>query len=251
MNGRFAAHGRPAAHGRGRLPMHGQFVALAAGALLLSGCMPAAATEQGQRIHDLYLVFIAVAAVVATVVWGLVTWAILRYRKRSEELPPQFEHHVRLEIAWTAIPLLTVLGLFAVTLSTLGYIDAQAPSPAVRVEVTGFRWQWQFSYPDEGVTVVGTPDRPAELVIPVGEPVRFELTSADIIHSFYVPQFLFKRDANPGRTTSFDVTVTAPGEYRGQCAEFCGVFHDRMTLTVRAVPRSEFDAWLADQRGRP
>jgi cytochrome c oxidase subunit 2 len=111
--------------------------------------------------------------------------------------------------------------------------------------VTAFRWQWRFVYPDAGVTVTGAPDEPAEMVVPVGEPIRIVLSSADVNHAFYVPQFLFKRDAIPGRTTEFDVTVAEPGTYRGQCAEFCGVFHDRMLLSVRAVTRAEFDQWIA------
>jgi cytochrome c oxidase subunit 2 len=115
----------------------------------------------------------------------------------------------------------------------------------VTVDITAFRWQWQFGYEGTGVTVAGGPDQVAEMVVPAGEPIHLVLTSADVAHSFYVPAFLFKRDAIPGRTNEFDVTIPEPGDYAGQCAEFCGVFHDRMLLRVVAVTRPEFDAWIA------
>jgi cytochrome c oxidase subunit 2 len=86
------------------------------------------------------------------------------------------------------------------------------------------------------------------MVVPAGEPIHIVLTSTDVVHSFYVPQFLFKRDAIPGRPNEFDLTIDEPGAYGGQCAEFCGVFHDRMTLTVRAMTRVDYDAWLADKQ---
>jgi cytochrome c oxidase subunit 2 len=85
------------------------------------------------------------------------------------------------------------------------------------------------------------------MVVPVGEPIHIVLTSADVDHAFYVPQFLFKRDAIPGHPNEFDVTITDPGTYNGQCAEFCGIYHDRMLLSVQAVSRPEYDAWLAAQ----
>jgi len=113
--------------------------------------------------------------------------------------------------------------------------------------VTAFRWQWEFDYPGSGVRVIGGPDVPAEMVVPAGEPIHIVLTATDVAHAFFVPAFLFKRDAIPGRVNEFDVTINEPGAYGGQCAEFCGVFHDRMLLTVRAVTRPDYDAWLAAQ----
>jgi cytochrome c oxidase subunit 2 len=138
-----------------------------------------------------------------------------------------------------------VVGLFGLTLVALGRVDARAASPGVTVDVLAYRWQWRIDYAGTGISVAGTPEQPAELVLPASEPVHIVLTSADVAHSFFVPQFLFKRDAIPGRSNEFDFTILEPGTYRGQCAEFCGVFHDRMLLVVRALPRAEFDAWLA------
>ncbi len=231
---------------RGRVARIGAVGALGALALLVGGCLPTAATAQGRAIADLWTVFLVPAIVVAAIVWGLATVAILRFRRRGDDatLPPQTEGHAGLELLWTSLPILTVLVLFAFTMVTLGRIEARAPD-AVDVTVTAFRWQWQIEYPAAGITITGTPDRPAEMVVPVGRPVHVTLVASDVAHAFYVPAFLFKRDAIPGRTTSFDLTVEEPGTYRGQCAEFCGAFHDQMLFSVRAIPPDEFDQWLA------
>jgi cytochrome c oxidase subunit II len=219
-------------------------------ALAAAGCLPTSVTRQGRAVNDLWATFLVPAIVVAAIVWGLTTFAILRYRRRgpaTQELPRQTSGDRRFEIAWTVIPIATVLALFWLTLGALARIDERSDG-GVNVAITAFRWDWQFDYPDEGVSIVGSPDAPAEMVVPVGEPVHVRLTSPDVIHSFYVPVFLFKRDATPGRPTDFEFTVEEPGAYRGQCAEFCGVGHAAMKLTVRAVPRAEYDAWLAQNR---
>ena len=220
--------------------------ALVAG--IVAGCLPAPATEEARATSTLWSQFVIAAAVVGAIVWGLITIAILRFRRRSRDagtVPPQIADSRRLEIAWTILPIVTVIGLFGLTLVALGKVDARAPSPRVTVDVIAYRWQWRFDYAGTGISVAGTPDQPAELVLPAGEPVHIVLTSADVAHSFFVPQFLFKRDAIPGRPNEFDFTITEPGSYAGQCAEFCGVFHDRMLLVVHAMSRADFDAWLA------
>lgn len=214
-------------------------------AVFVGGCLPTAATAQGRSINDLWTIFLVPALIVAAIVWGLISIAILRFRRRRDEaaLPPQIEGHTGLEILWTSLPILTVLVLFGFTMLTLGRIEARAPD-AIDVTVTAYRWQWRIEYPTAGVRVEGTPQQPAEMVVPVGRPVHVTLVSTDVAHAFYVPAFLFKRDAIPGRTTSFDLTVEEAGVYRGQCAEFCGVFHDQMLFTVRAVAPAEFERWL-------
>lgn len=213
------------------------------------GCLHPAATTQGRAVNDLWTAFLVPAIVVAVIVWGSITLVLIRFRrhKESTSLPVQTEGNTGLELTWTVLPTVTVLVLFGLSLLALGRIEARNPG-GVEVTVTAFRWQWQIDYPAERVTVIGTGEVPAEMVVPVGEPVHISLVSPDVIHSFYVPVFLFKRDAVPGRTTTFDLTVEEAGTYRGQCAEFCGVFHDRMLLAVRAVDRAEFDAWIAATR---
>ena len=221
--------------------------------LVVSGCLPASVTEQGRVVNDLWNVFLVPAIAVAAIVWGLTTIAILRFRRRAStpsEPPPQIAGHTGLEVVWTVVPIAIVAVLFMLTVGAVNRIYGRTDG-GIAVNVTAFRWQWQIDYPADGVSVVGLPDVPAEMVVPVGEPVHVTLTSPDVIHSFYVPIFLFKRDAIPGRPNTFEFTVEVEGTYRGQCAEFCGVNHDRMTFAVRAVPRAEYEAWLAEQRAQP
>jgi cytochrome c oxidase subunit II len=223
-------------------------LAAVAVAVVAAGCLPTPATEQAKSIERLYWVAMAIAVVIAVVVFGLATWAIVRHRaKPGDELPPQTHGSTRVEIVWTVIPVLIILGLFGGTLAVLSVVDAHSPDPAVEVRVEAFRWGWTFRYPASGVEVSGvSPDGP-EAVLPVGEPLRVVVTSHDVIHSFFVPVFLFKRDAIPGRESSFDFTIDEPGTYGGQCAEFCGVYHSRMPFTIRAVSPAEFETWLAAQ----
>jgi cytochrome c oxidase subunit II len=227
-------------------------ILLGLGAIAVAGCLPTSVTRQGRAVNELWTMFLVPAIVVAAIVWGLTTFAILRYRRRgatAPELPPQFSEDRRFEIAWTVIPIATVLVLFWLTVGAIARIDERTAG-GINIAVTAFRWQWQFDYPDDGVGLVGLPDAPAEMVVPVGEPVHVTLSSPDVIHSFYVPAFLFKRDAIPGRPAEFEFTVEEPGAYGGQCAEFCGVGHAAMKLTVRAVSRAEYEAWLAQNRAR-
>ncbi len=230
---------------RGRPPRLAALAGVVLVALLVGGCLPAAESAQGRAIAELWTVFLVPAVIVAAIVWGLATIAILRFRRRGDDatLPAQIEGHTGLELLWTSLPILTVLVLFGFTMATLGRIEGRAPD-AVDVTVTAFRWQWRIEYPAAGVTIDGSLERPAEMVVPVGRPVHVTLVSTDVAHAFYVPAFLFKRDAIPGRTTSFDLTVEEAGIYRGQCAEFCGAFHDQMLFSVRAVAPADFERWL-------
>ena len=228
-----------------REPRRGLLAVATLLAVAAAGCMPAPATSQGRQISDLYTVFLVGGIIVGTIVWSLVTWAILRYRRRDDRLPAQTSGDLRIEAIWTLIPLATVLVLFVLTVQTISSVGAVEPG-GVNLHVTAFRWQWKATYPDSGVTITGTDAANLEVVLPVDTPVHVTLESLDVNHAFYVPAFLFKRDAIPGRPTTFDLRVTAPGVYPGQCAEFCGIGHDQMLFTVRGVDRATFDAWLAD-----
>jgi cytochrome c oxidase subunit 2 len=224
--------------------------AVAALGMAVAGCLPAAATTEGRDVERLYGVFVAIAAVVAAVVLGLTAFAIVRYRARPGQppLPPQVAGNIRLEAVWTGIPIVIILALLALTIAVLGTFDASARSSGgVDIRVTAFRWGWRFEYPEAGVRVEGDLEPGPEVEVPVGEPVHVTLTGNDVIHAFYVPQFLFKKDAVPGRLNTFAFTVDAPGRYGGQCAEFCGAFHSRMPFTIVAVTPDEFRAWLASR----
>jgi cytochrome c oxidase subunit II len=222
----------------------GRWIALGAIAASSAGCLPATGTTEGKSIADLYGVFILGGIVVAGIVWGLATWALIRYRRRGEELPVQTRGNIPVEAIWTLTPLVTVLGLFVLTLETLNTVTATDPG-AVQVQVTAFRWGWQATYPETGRTVVGINGQPADLVLPTNERVEIRLSSLDVIHAFFVPAFLFKKDAIPGRPTTFDITIPNAGSYPGACAEYCGIGHDAMPFIVQAVPRPAFESWLA------
>ncbi|MBA2327847.1 MAG: cytochrome c oxidase subunit II [Actinobacteria bacterium] len=205
-------------------------------------------SEQGRDIFDLWRGSMIAALVVGGIVWGLIGWAVFRYRRRGDELPTQRQYIVPLEVVYTAVPVLIVAVLFALSYRTQRDVDALSSDPDLVIEVEGFQWQWQFHYVEEDITVTGLPDDPPVMVLPVDATVRLVLTSTDVIHSFYVPDFLYKRDVIPGVSNKVDVDVTDVGRYTGRCAEFCGLDHARMTFEVDAVTMADFREWVADQR---
>lgn len=220
--------------------------------------LPDPLTSQGETVGDVYSLFLTLALAVLGFVLVLLAFVVLRYRRRDDRLPSQEQYHVGLEAAYTVIPLLLLVGLFAYTVRTIGSIQSETADPDLVVEVVGFQWQWQFTYVEAGVVVVG--DQPIEdartgdqpypvLVVPADATVRFTLESADVIHSFWFPGFRYKEDAIPGTSNTFEVAVTGePGLYPGgMCAEFCGAYHARMGFDLEILPSDEFDAWLAAQ----
>jgi cytochrome c oxidase subunit II len=228
-------------------------VALGAMAVVVAGCVPSAATAEGREIQSLYQAVTILAVLVGVFVAALITVSIVGFRRRRNDdaLPVQRRGNVGLEIAWTAIPAGIVAILFAATVIVLTHVDSTSATPGVRLDVTAFRWGWTFQYTDEEVAVTGLggPGEPGPtVVVPVGEPIDFTLRSNDVIHSLAIPQFLFKKDVNPGLVNTFQITVEAAGDYGGRCAEFCGIYHSAMPFTIRAVDRAEYDAWLEEQR---
>jgi cytochrome c oxidase subunit 2 len=228
-------------------------VAWSAVALAAAGCVPDAATTEGREVQQLYIGVHVLAVLVGAFVAALITISIVRFRRRRDDdsLPDQHRGNVGLEIVWTAIPAGIVAVLFAATLIVLSSIDSTTATPGVRMDVTAFRWGWTFEYSDEDVAVTGVGGPGADgptVVVPVGEPIQMTVRSNDVIHSMAIPQFLFKRDVNPGWVNTFEFTVERPGDYGGQCAEFCGIYHSVMPFTLRAVGAAEYRAWLDDQR---
>lgn len=218
--------------------------------LLLGGCLlpPEPMTTQAEEIRTLYLVIFALGAAVFVAVEAFLIYAAFRYRRRDDRLPAQHHGNIKVEFVWTVIPTVIILILFVTSMFTLGNISARSDNPVV-IEVHGFQWQWTFRY-ENGYAVTGSPGNPPVMVVPVGEPVRVILVSTDVIHSFYVPAFLVKKDVIPfgqgQQPNELEFTVTAQGTYRGQCAEFCGLLHGDMTFTVEAMAPAAFDQWLAD-----
>ncbi len=210
-------------------------------------------SQQGQYVFDFYPVIFWIAVGVFILVEGLLLWIVLRYRRRptDTELPTQTHGHSGLEIIWTLIPAIIVTALFAFTVDTLGKVEtANTPgdNPQLTIDVTGFQWQWTFEYKEQGIKLTGVGREGPTMALPVGEKVRIRLHATDVIHSFYVPQFLYKKDAIPGRVNEFDVIVQQIGTYAGQCAEFCGLGHADMHFKVQAMTPADFDAWVAQQQ---
>jgi cytochrome c oxidase subunit 2 len=209
-------------------------------------------TDRSESVNQLYDIVFYIAVAIFLLVEGLIVWSVFRYRRKSTDtdLPPQTHGNNLVEVIWTVIPTAIVLFLFVLSWQSLNKVDAKVPTQ-VHVVAFAARFQWSFDYLDENGTKLFTQALPVGdtggMVIPAGEPVQVDLRADDVIHAFYVPKFLFKRDVVPGKLNTFSFTVEEPGTYRGQCAELCGAFHGSMVFEVHARPRAEFDAWLADQ----
>ncbi len=238
-------------------------------------------TTEGIASAGLYLPIFIIAVVIFVLVEGLLLYTAWRFRRKDKgqagELPEQVHGNNKLEFIWTAIPALIVTVLFIGSAVVLADIQTESDDPAVVLDIEAYQFGWTFKYMDPasydpttqkyaetGIVIpfspslASTPDPdPAgpppppkqEAVLPVNVPIRFRLQALDVIHSFYVPAFFFKRDAFPGRINEFELTIEEPGVYGGQCAEFCGLNHGRMFFTIRAVEQAEYDAWVAEQTG--
>lgn len=215
---------------------------------------PPAATAEAAEIRNLYNIIFAIAVLIFLAVEGLIVWSILRYRRRPTDvdLPPQTHGNNLVEALWTLIPTAIVIYMFAISWNTLNYVDAVSPQPDVRIHVVARQFQWVFEYQDGQGRKLATQSRPVGedggMAVPVGKNVYVTLDSGDVIHAWYVPRFLFKRDVVPGQTNHFEFTVD-PSEagqvFHGQCAELCGTGHRVMLFDVHAMTQADYDAWLA------
>lgn len=212
------------------------------------------ASLQGADLAGVWYIFFFASIPVMVVVWGLIAYAVFRWRARPAmegTLPPQFHSNPPVEITGVVIPVIMVIGLFYISYVREGVVDFLKPGPAAVVDVTGFRWSWEFRYPGTGIDVVGSPRRLPVLVLPKGRLVQINLTSTDVDHAFWVPAFLFKRDALPGMVNHFDVTPDKTGVFRGLCVEFCGLYHTLMDFRVVVVPPSTYARWIASRGTLP
>ena len=235
------------------------------GVLALTGCTPNnefwrwgwpdGITDESYLMRDLWIWSVIAALIVGFAVWGLIGWSVVMHRKRGDELPKQTAYNLPLEIVYTIIPFVMIAVLFFYTVVVQNRVQERSDDPDVTVAVNAFKWNWQFVYPDttdanggEPVSTVGSSTEIPILVVPTDQTIRFELASADVIHSFWVPEFLFKLDVIPGnengRDNVFEVTVREEGAYVGRCAELCGTYHAYMNFEVRAVPLEDYEAYL-------
>jgi cytochrome c oxidase subunit 2 len=206
-------------------------------------------TTQGQDAFKLWQFFMIAGFVVGGITLLLITWAILRYRRRSEEVPRQTQYRPLIEITYTVLPILVVIALFVFTVITENEVDA-VPKSQVTIDVTAFQWGWQFYYPDTGKVVIGQTLQQPQMEMPVGEDVTIHLESADVYHGFYVPDFNFSRYAAPGYVNTFNFNALHTGVYRGQCTQLCGLYHSLMLFTVKVVTPGAFDTWVHQTSGR-
>ena len=228
---------------------------------------PEAKSVQGQAIRNLYDIVFAIAVVIFLIVEGLIIWTVLRYRRKpgDDELPPQTHGNNLAEITWTLIPTVIVIFMFVISLQTLNSVDATSAHPNLKVRAVAGQFQWSFDYLPASATAtdstkplftINAPTGPdGGLVLPAGETTHLFLRSPDVIHAFYVPQFLFKRDVVPHLNgepdNEFDLDIPAgdAGQtYRGQCAELCGVGHRIMVFEVHVLAPDAFQAWVAKQQ---
>ncbi len=249
-------------------------MALAAvGALLLGGCdsaektsierlaQPVGATDRTDAIHSLWMGSWLAAMLVGVLVWGLIIYACIAFRRRrDDEIPVQTRYHLPLEILYTVAPVIVVLVLFYFTIVTQNdTLAAASPSGKAdhTVTVVGQQWSWTFNYDKDpaldGKTTVfeaGTPANRPTLELPVNKSVDIKLRSADVNHSFWVPAFLFKMDVIAGKVNHFSFTPDRTGTFVGRCAELCGTYHSRMLFNVKVVSESDYATYLKDLRSQ-
>ncbi len=213
---------------------------------------PQPITVQGERVLGLWQGSTIAALAVGAFVMGLILWASFRFRKRDDALPLQVHYNLPIEVLYTAVPFVIISVLFYFTAVDETYIDRLSKRPDLVVNVVGFQWSWQFIYEDGNgggaLAITGRQGEPPQLVIPTGQKILFVETSPDVIHSWWLPEFLFKRDVIPGRKNKFELTVDRSGTYLGRCAEFCGLYHDRMLFSVKAVSPAEFESFMASAK---
>lgn len=222
-------------------------------------------------------VLLPIITVITLFVLGLLLFVMARYNRHANRVPSKTSHNTVIEVVWTLVPVLILVGIAIPSIDLLAKQYKSPPEGALTVKVTGYQWYWGYQYPDNGdveviskmLNIEGQPevnpgvrnvgtlptDGPSHLevdnrlVLPVGEPIRLQITGADVIHSFAIPSLWFKLDAVPGRLNEKMLTISEPGVYYGQCSELCGVKHGYMPIAIEALPRDKFNAWILSQGG--
>jgi len=237
-------------------------VAVAGATLLLTtGCasedLPSFAmpdrdvTNQAPRILSLWQGSWIAALAVGAITWGLILWPVVFYRRKKSHtgLPVQTRYNLPIEVFYTVVPVIMIAVFFYFTARDEEKITHVSGHPDHTITVTAVQWSWQFTYDTDGgadATTTGTPAKPPTLYLPKGESVLFKLQSDDVIHSFWVPAFLFKMDVIPGQNNKFEITPTKIGTFAGRCAELCGKDHARMLFNVQVVTPAEYQAHVAE-----
>ncbi|SEC19605.1 cytochrome c oxidase subunit 2 [Amycolatopsis tolypomycina] len=225
---------------------------------------PVGVTQQATEMRNLWTWTVVAALVVGVIVWALIFWTATFHRKKKtadgepEELPRQFQYNIPLELFTVVVPTIMVCVLFFFTATTESKVLDKIPNPDVKVQVVAFQWNWEFKYEDESakkadgqqVSTVGSSGEIPLLVLPVGKTIQYDLVSTDVIHSFWVPEFHFKRDVMPNpeknnQDSSFQNKIDREGSFVGRCAELCGTYHSVMNFEVRALSADKYDQYIA------
>jgi cytochrome c oxidase subunit 2 len=222
-------------------------------------------SEIGNMAMGLHIGLVWIMGIISALVLLLLLYVMVRFNKRANPVPSKTSHNTVIEVIWTLVPVLILVGIAVPSISLIAKQYEPAPKDALTVKVTGYQWYWGYSYPDNGeIEVISNMlleedaiagGFPAQLevdnrmVVPVGVPIRLQITAADVIHSFAVPSLWFKLDAVPGRLNEKVLKITEPGIYYGQCSELCGIKHGYMPIAVEAVPMEQFEAWVLSQGG--
>ncbi len=219
----------------------------------------------GHQANALHTGLVWVMVLISVFVLILVAWVVIKFNRRSNPVPSKNSHNTLIEVIWTVVPALILLGI---AVPSIGLLSAQYKSPpkdAITVKAIGYQWYWGYAYPDNGDFEVvsnmltkeeadarGEPHQLAvdnRMVVPAGVPIRLQTTAADVIHSFAVPSLWFKLDAVPGRLNEKLLFIDEPGVYYGQCSELCGVRHGYMPIAIEALPMDQYNAWVLAQGG--
>ncbi|RIV79670.1 cytochrome c oxidase subunit II [Pelagerythrobacter aerophilus] len=219
----------------------------------------------GETASGLHFGLMWVMGIICIFVLGLLLWVVVRYRRGANPTPSKTTHNTFIEVVWTLVPVLILVGIAVPSISLLSDQYESPPKDAVTIKVTGYQWYWGYGYPDNGGFEVISNMLPEDeakakglpallavdnrLVVPVDTPLRIQTTAADVIHSFAVPSLWFKIDAVPGRLNERLLTIEEPGIYYGQCSELCGARHGYMPIAVEALPRDQWEAWVRSQPG--
>jgi cytochrome c oxidase subunit II len=236
--------------------------------LLTTGCSvedvirfgwPSGVTPQSEAMRHLWTWSAIAALIVGAVTWGAMFWAVIFHRKKAgdDSVPRQTQYNLPVEIVFTVVPTIIVAVLFGFTVAVQNYVDNDPDTPAdVEVNVTAFQWNWEFGYPGHpgvdgrDISTLGTSETIPLLVLPTGRSIEFDQRSNDVIHSFFVPEFLFKRDVFPLPEVNDQDNVwridgiEREGAFVGRCAELCGSYHSQMNFEVRAISGDLYDRWL-------
>src|SRR3954454_3966161 len=219
-----------------------------------------AATPIAERVHSFHGLLLWIITLISVFVLALLLYTCYRFSETRNPVPSRRSHNTLLEVVWTAVPVLILVIIAIPSFKLLYHMDVE-PKTDMTIKATGHQWYWSYTYPDNGnftfdsymiadadlqpdqLRLLETDNR---LVVPAGVNIRIQTTAADVLHSWAVPQFGVKVDAVPGRLNQLWINVEQPGTYYGQCSELCGVNHGFMPITVQALSKPDFDAWVAE-----